>query len=271
MTVNTKKTLFQFTLIELLVVIAIIAILASMLLPALQQARNTAKKSSCINNMKQNATGTFLYVDGYDGYFPPPWNRFSWSNYIANQLGISSTLPGITEAARKAQPMNHEYWFADHKMFVCPAQPLSYESEKLDQYIAPTATVPLFMATTYRPTLSSPDSTPVNGQTGGWGVTNPSETTKPNTKKLVRTLNNTIIMAECHYQAMTSNTKYAILVPSSTGMTGAIWKINMETPEKPHVNSVNVRRHNGSTNVVIADGHVENISRRTIDEHFRLK
>ena len=78
--------------------------------------------------MKQNATGTFLYVDGYDGYFPPPWNRYSWSNYIANQLGISSTLPGITESARKAQHMNHEYWFVSHKMFVCPAQPLSYES-----------------------------------------------------------------------------------------------------------------------------------------------
>jgi prepilin-type N-terminal cleavage/methylation domain-containing protein len=60
----------RFTLIELLVVIAIIAILAAMLLPALQQAKEKARLVTCVNTLKQNAISVNAYAGENDSYYP---------------------------------------------------------------------------------------------------------------------------------------------------------------------------------------------------------
>jgi prepilin-type N-terminal cleavage/methylation domain-containing protein/prepilin-type processing-associated H-X9-DG protein len=63
-----------FTLIELLVVIAIIAILAAILFPVFAQAREQARKTSCLSNMKQTGLAVNMYVQDYDETFPLAWS-----------------------------------------------------------------------------------------------------------------------------------------------------------------------------------------------------
>jgi prepilin-type N-terminal cleavage/methylation domain-containing protein/prepilin-type processing-associated H-X9-DG protein len=71
-----------FTLIELLVVIAIIAILAALLLPALSRAKESGKRTVCINHLKQLTLATTMYVMDNEGYYPSSNASFKWPQAV---------------------------------------------------------------------------------------------------------------------------------------------------------------------------------------------
>ena len=108
--VYSAKRQKSFTLIELLVVIAIIAILAAMLMPALQQAREKGRSISCLNQLKQFGMVDNSYSDAYDGYVVPVEFKGGTTDKTKRWAAILSTLGffgPVTTVDVKLRPENN--------------------------------------------------------------------------------------------------------------------------------------------------------------------
>ena len=105
-----------FTLIELLVVIAIIAILASLLLPALAKAKESAKRITCINDLRQLGMSVTMYADDHDGMYP---QRGGVWESLASQPKASAS-----GATSNYWPLQLQSYYVDTKVLYCPSDVL---------------------------------------------------------------------------------------------------------------------------------------------------
>ena len=111
-----------FTLIELLVVIAIIAILAAILFPVFARAREEARKTSCLSNLKQIVTAAAMYAQDYDTSLLPPWYQQN-TNYAS--ADITWTWTEIMQPYAK-----------NRNLFLCPDGGTAPQTTSADPSIA---------------------------------------------------------------------------------------------------------------------------------------
>jgi prepilin-type processing-associated H-X9-DG protein/prepilin-type N-terminal cleavage/methylation domain-containing protein len=244
---RTVRAREGFTLVELLVVIGIVALLISILLPALNKAREAANRITCASNMRQIGIFMFMYHDEFKSLpaaaFTEPGNRtISWDDQMNRYLGINNPHDWRDYGRNYTSALDH----GEYRVLVCPNDTLP----RISAYTSNTAELArrsysMIFGSDYAGNAVAPGT--------GHQVFNVGSNRTPVWFKLaqVRAAAETFLLAEyvTNNNVRGSNVAAAVLNPSAQRSPPS-WEAAIGITYDLH-------KGQGRTNYLFADGHVE--------------